>query len=76
LGGACSAYGGEERCIQGFGGAPEGKRPLVRPRHRWEDNIKMDLQEVRCGGVDWIMLAQDRDRCRAFANALMNLRVS
>ena len=43
-------------------GKPEGKRPLGRPRHRWEDNIKMDLQEVGCGGMDWIELAQDRDR--------------
>jgi len=52
MGGACSVYGGEERRIQGFGGEPEGKRPLVRPRGRWEDNIKMDLQEVGCGGMD------------------------
>ena len=44
-------------------GKPEGKRPLGRPRCRWEDNIKLDLQEVRCGGMDWIKLAQDRDRC-------------
>jgi len=43
-------------------GKAEGKRPLGRPRHRWEDNIKMDLQEVGCGGMDWIELAQDRDR--------------
>ena len=43
-------------------GKPEGKRPLSRPRHRWEYNIKMDLQEVGCGGMDWIDLAQDRDR--------------
>ena len=42
-------------------GKPEGKRPLGRPRHRWEDNIKMDLQEVGCGGMDWIELAQDRE---------------
>jgi len=56
-------------------GIPEGKRPLGRPRHRWDDNIKMDLQEVGCGGVDWIELAQDRDRWWEFVNAVMNLRV-
>ena len=56
-------------------GKPEGKRPLGRSRRRWEDNIKMDLQEVGCGGVDWIELAQDRDRLRAFVNAVMNLWV-
>jgi hypothetical protein len=54
---------------------PEGKRPLGIPRHRWEDNIRMDLQEVGCGGMDWIGLAQDRDRWRAIVNAVMNLRV-
>jgi hypothetical protein len=53
-------------------GKPEGKKPLGRPRHRWEDNIKMDLQEV--GGMDWIELAQDRDRWRAIVNAVMNQR--
>jgi len=56
-------------------GKPEGMRPLGRPRHRWEDNIKVDLQEVGCGGVDWIELAQDRDRWRALVNPVMNLRV-
>jgi hypothetical protein len=56
-------------------GKPEGKRPLGRPRRRWEDNIKMDLQEVRCEGMDWFDLAQDRDRWRALVNAVMNLRV-
>jgi len=54
---------------------PEGKRPLGRSRHRWEDNIKMDLQEMGCGGMDWIELAQDRDRWQALVNAVMNLRV-
>ena len=56
-------------------GKPEVKRPLGRTRHRWEDNIKIDLQEVECRGVDWIELAQDRDRWRALVNAVMNLRV-
>ena len=73
--GACSTHGGEERRIQGFGGEPEGKRPLGRPRRRWEDNIKMDLQEVGCGGMDWIKLAQDRDRWQALVFVVMNLRV-
>jgi hypothetical protein len=56
-------------------GKPDGKRPLGRPRHRWDDNIKMDLQEVEGGGMDWIKLAQDRDRWRALVNVVMNLRV-
>jgi len=54
---------------------PEGKRPLGRPRHRWVDNIRMDLQEVGCGYMDWIVLAQDRDRWRTLVSAVMNLRV-
>jgi len=56
-------------------GKPEGKRPLGRPRRRWEDNIKIYLQEVGCEGVNWIELAQDRDSWRALVNAVMNLRV-
>jgi len=56
-------------------GKPEGKRPLGRPRRRWEDNIKMDLQKVGCEAIDWIELAQDRDRWRALVNAVMNLQV-
>ena len=56
-------------------GKPQGKRPHGRPRHRWEDNIKMDLLGVGCGGMDWIDLAQDRDGWRALVNAVMNLYV-
>ena len=56
-------------------GIPLGKRPLGRARRRWEDNIKMDFQEVGCGGIDWIELSQDRGRWRALVNAVMNLRV-
>jgi hypothetical protein len=55
---------------------PEGKRPLGRHRHRWEDNIKKDLQEVGCVGLVWIDLAKDRDRWRALVNAATNLQVS
>jgi hypothetical protein len=56
-------------------GKPEGKSPLGRPSSRWEDGIKMDLREIGCGDVQWIHLAQDRDRWRAVVNAVMNLRV-
>ena len=56
-------------------GKPEGKRPLGRPRRKWEDNITMDLQEVGCGGMDWIDLALDRDRRWTLVTAVMNLRV-
>ena len=66
---------GEERRIQGFGEKPEGKRPLGKPRRRWEDNINMDLQEVGFGGMEWIEMAQGRDRWWALLYAVMNLRV-
>jgi len=56
-------------------GNAEGKRPIGRPRSRWEDNIKMDLQAVECGGMDWIELTQDRNKWRAIVLAVMNLRV-
>jgi hypothetical protein len=56
-------------------GKPEGKRPLGRPRHRWVNNIKMDLREIGWYGMDWIDLVQDRDQWRALVNTVMNLRV-
>jgi hypothetical protein len=69
MGGACSPNGGKEV------GKPEGKRPLGGPRHRWVDNIRMDLGEVGWSDVDWIGLAQDRNRWRAVVNVVMNRRV-
>ena len=63
MGGACSTMRERRGVYRVLVGKPEGRRPLGRPKCRWEDNIKMDLQEVECGSVDWIMLAQDRDRC-------------
>ena len=56
-------------------GKPEGKRPLGRPRRRWEDNIKVDFREVGCGGMDWLELVQDMDSWRALENAVTNLSV-
>jgi len=67
---------GEERSVyRVLVGKPEGKRPLGRPRCIWVDNIRMDLQEVGCGYMDWIGLAQDRDRWRGLVSVVMNLRV-
>jgi hypothetical protein len=67
--------GERRRAYRDLVGKPEGRRPLGRSRRRWEDNIKIDLVEVRWGDKDWINLAQDRDRWRALVNAVMNLRV-
>ena len=70
------AHMGEERgAYRVLLGKPEGKRPLGRPRRRWVDNIRMDLQEVGCGYMDWIGLTQDRDRWETLVSAVMNLRV-
>jgi len=70
------AHMGERRGVyRVLVGKPEGKRPLGRPRRRWEDDIKMNLQEVGCGGMDWIELVQDRDGWLDLVNALMNLPV-
>jgi hypothetical protein len=75
MGGACSKYGERRGVYRTLVGKGEGKRPLGRPRLRWEDNIKMKLQEVGFGGLDWIDLVQNRNRWRALVNAVMNLRV-
>ena len=70
------AHMGEERGVyRVLVGKPKEKRQLGRPRQRWVDNIRTDLQEVGCGYMDWIGLAQDRDRCRTLVSAVMNLRV-
>jgi hypothetical protein len=71
MGGACSADGEERGVYRVFVGKPKRKRPMGR----WEDNITMDVQEVGCGGMDWIGLALDRDRWRAIVNTVMNFRV-
>jgi hypothetical protein len=73
--GHVACMGGRRNVYRVLVGKPEGKRPLERPRRGWEDGIKMDLGEIGWGGVEWIHLAQDRDRWRAVVNAVMNLRV-
>ena len=75
MGWACGAYGLGEGVYRVLVGKPEGKKPLERPRRRRVDNIRMDLQEVGCGYMDWIGLAQDRDRWRTLVSAVMNLLV-
>ena len=73
--GHVACMGKEKGVYRVLVGKPEGRRPLGRPRRRWVDNIRMDLQEVRCGNMDWIGLAQDTDGWRTFVSAVMNLRV-
>ena len=73
--GHVARMGWERRAYRALVGKPEGKRPLGRPRHKWVDNIRMDLQEVGCGYMDWIGLVQDRDRWRTLVCVVMNLRV-
>jgi len=75
MGGESSTFGERRGIYRVWVGKPEGKRTLGTTRRRWEDNCKMDLKEVGCGGMDWIELAQDRDSCRALVNAIMNFRV-
>jgi len=77
MGGSYSAYGGEDRrsVSRVLVGKSEGKRSHGRPRRRWEDNIKMNVQGVGCGGMNWICRAQDRDRWWKLVNAVMNIRV-
>jgi hypothetical protein len=75
MGGVFKMYGERRSVYRVSVGKPEGKRPLGRPKPRWEDNIKVEFQEVGCGGMDCIELAQDRYRSRVLVNAVMNLRV-
>jgi hypothetical protein len=73
MSGACIAYWGKRGVCRLLVGEPEGKRQLERPGSRLDDNIKMDLQEVECGCMDWIEIAQDRDKWQSLVNAVMNL---
>jgi hypothetical protein len=75
MGGTCSTNGEKRNAYRLLVGKPKGRRPLGRPRRRLLDNIRMDLVEVGWGDVDWIWLAQDRDRWRALVNSVLNLRV-
>ena len=75
MGWACGAWGEEGGAYRVLVGKPEGKRPLETPRCRWVNSIRMDFQEVGCGYMDWIGLAQDRDGWRTLVSAVMNLRV-
>jgi hypothetical protein len=75
MGGPCSTNGEKRNAYRLLVGKPEGKKPLGRARHRWVDNIRMDLGEVVWGDVDWIGLAKDRNRWRAVVNSVLNLRV-
>jgi len=75
MGGHVEHIGDSRSIFRVLVGKPEGKRPLGKPRRRWEDNKKMDFQEVGYSGMDWIELAQDRERWRALVNVIMNLRV-
>jgi hypothetical protein len=73
VGGLCGTHGRGEECVQGFDA--KGKRPLGRPRHSWEDGIRINLREIGWGSLDWIQFVQDRDRWRALVNTVMNFRV-
>jgi hypothetical protein len=75
MGVACSLGGGGRAVYRNLVGKTEGKRPLGRPRRSWEDNIMMDLQEQECGGMDWIELAQDKNRWQVLVNEVINLRI-
>jgi hypothetical protein len=74
MGGACITNGEKRKPYRLLMGKPEGKRPLGRPSCRWVDNIKMDLEDIGWSGVDWIGLAQDRDKWRGLVNAILNIR--
>jgi hypothetical protein len=76
MGETCSTYRVEERCIQSIGGEALGKETIWDNRHRWENNIKVDHQEIEWNSVDWIDLSQDRGKWQAVVNAVMNFRVS